>query len=74
MWTACIILIWGTISNILALAQDEAAARLMRTGIAGNHGWSIVPLCDGLTTSLPEMGRDGERWHERGASLSKQNF
>jgi hypothetical protein len=31
--------------NTFALTQQEAVSRLMMTGIAGDHGWGVEPLC-----------------------------
>jgi hypothetical protein len=49
----------------MADSQQAACSRLMMTGGAGNHGWSIVPLCRCSHTANDASDGDlsqGVRW------------
>ena len=47
---------WGWNDGTLAFSQQTATARLMRTGVAGNHDWTIRPLY-----ATPQPAPDGVR-------------
>lgn len=48
----------GLMMSSVSLLPQEAAAILMRTGVAGNHGWQIVPVevCVPRAASEPSHG------------------